>query len=91
MKWKNAISYHLLSKVGLMVGLSGSDASIKKTLSEVYKSVSEFRNVTAFAILTPEAYDENRETLNEYGVICLSRKIEEIPFTLLEISEMSIR
>lgn len=87
LKWNSRIQSVLMSKVGLMVGLSGDDDLITALISKVHRNINSDMRYVAFAILTPGAYTKNASRLNQFGIHCLSLDPAEIPYFLVEICQ----
>lgn len=83
--WKSRVSHALLSKVGLMVGLSGDDDIVNESIATANKELGAHKRPTAFAILTEGAYDRNATSLQKMGVVTLKVDKDEIPTVLLKI------
>jgi hypothetical protein len=85
--WSAAVEHGLWSKIGLFIGLSASDQAMLDVMNRVKMTVNRNGDYNGFWLLTPDAYDANKDRVLSVGMCPLRLTKEEIPAFLFEVCE----
>lgn len=77
--WPAWIEQGLHSKIGLFVGLSGDDSTILDILKRAQNRVNRDLPYTGYWLLTPDAFDRNKEDIIEVGMCPIRLEKEQFP------------
>jgi len=76
--WPAMIAHGLFSKIGLFVALSGDDSSILDVLKRAQNRVRRSADYTGYWLLTPDAFDRNKDDILEVGMCPIRLEKEKI-------------
>jgi SIR2-like domain len=85
--WSALVEHGLYSKIGLFVGLSGNDSAILDVLKRVQNRVRRTMDYNGYWLLTPDAFERNRDTILDVGMCPIRLLKEDIPQFVLTICQ----
>ncbi len=87
--WAAIVVHGLCSKIGLFIGLSGNDQSMLDVMERAKNRVARGQNYNGYWILTPNAYEQNKDRILSVGMCPLRFSKEEIPRFLFSVCEQA--
>lgn len=85
--WSAWVEHGLYSKIGLFLGLSGDDSSILDILQRIKKRVKRSRDYTGYWILTPDAFERNKNDILEVGMCPIQLEKEQVAQFVFKICQ----
>ena len=90
--WSALITHGFYSKIGLFVGLSGGDSAILDIMKRVQNRVERNdRDYTGYWIMTPDAFAENQQDIQQVGMCPIAVPKEQIPQFVFSICQHAAR
>lgn len=85
--WPAWVAHGLSSKIALFIALSGDDSSILDVLKRAQKRVNRGTDFTGYWILTPDAFDRNKNDILDVGVCPIQLPKERVPDFIFAICQ----
>lgn len=85
--WSASVESELYSKLGLFLGLSGDDDSMLVTLTRATERIKRNEDYIGYWILTPDAFERNKDRILRVGVCPIPLNKEQIPKYIFEICQ----
>jgi hypothetical protein len=85
--WPAYVVHGLHAKIALFLGMSGDDASVLDTLKRAQNRVQRADDYTGYWLLTPDAFQRNKDDILEVGMCPIRLEIDEIPKFIFEVCQ----